>query len=97
MSKDANAVLKYLERVNRPYSVNDVVQNLHNEITKNAVQKTLDLLVARGKVKEKTYNKQKIYSIVQNANQSTNVQQEVQDLEAQVNRYFETHWNKSVR
>jgi 26S proteasome regulatory subunit (ATPase 3-interacting protein) len=84
MSKDVDTVLKCLEKVNRPYSVNDVVQNLQNEITKSAVQKTLDLLVSRGKVREKIFNKQKIYAIVQNATSNANVQQEVHGLEAQV-------------
>lgn len=84
MSKGENSVLKYLQRVNRPYSVNDIVQNLHNEVTKSAVQKVLDQLVSQGEVKEKCYNKQKIYTIAQNVDQSTNVQQEVQELERQV-------------
>ena len=38
---------------NRPYSVNDVVLNLHKEHGKAAVQKALDVLVADAKVKEK--------------------------------------------
>jgi 26S proteasome regulatory subunit (ATPase 3-interacting protein) len=47
-SKDGNAVegvLKYLIGQNRPYSVNDVVQNLHKEFGKTAVQKAVDVLV----------------------------------------------------
>ena len=52
-SKCEDAVLEYLTRQNRPYSVNDVVLNLHKEHGKAAVQKALDVLVADAKVKEK--------------------------------------------
>ena len=47
------AVLEYLTKQNRPYSVNDVVLNLHKEHGKAAVQKALDVLVADARVKEK--------------------------------------------
>jgi 26S proteasome regulatory subunit (ATPase 3-interacting protein) len=39
------AVLDYLRTQNRPYSVNDIVQNLHKEHGKAAVQKAVDKLV----------------------------------------------------
>lgn len=49
MSKSKNstesAVLQYLTSQNRPYSVNDIVLNLHKEHGKTAVQKALDTLV----------------------------------------------------
>ena len=47
------AVYKYLRDQNRPYSVNDIVLNLHKEHGKTAVQKAVDNLVAEGKVMEK--------------------------------------------
>lgn len=40
-----DAVLDYLKAQNRPYSVNDIVLNLHKEHGKTAVQKALDKLV----------------------------------------------------
>ena len=46
-------VVKYLTNQNRPYSVNDLVANLHNEVPKTVMQKTLDALVEEGKIKEK--------------------------------------------
>ncbi|XP_024936885.1 homologous-pairing protein 2 homolog [Cephus cinctus] len=61
------AVCEYLKIQNRPYSVNDIVMNLHNEYGKSAVQKALDQLVSKGKVFEKIYGKQKIYCIVQDS------------------------------
>lgn len=59
------AVLEYLTKQNRPYSVNDVVLNLHKEHGKSAVQKALDVLVADARVKEKINGKQKAYVVCQ--------------------------------
>jgi len=47
-SKDAlavEAVFAYMSSQNRPYSVNDIVLNLHKEHGKTAVQNALDKLV----------------------------------------------------
>jgi len=63
-NKDAQAVpaiLDYLNKQNRPYSAVDILNNLHKEHGKTAVQKALDALVAEGKIKAKTYNKQTVY------------------------------------
>ncbi|RWS24808.1 homologous-pairing protein 2-like protein [Leptotrombidium deliense] len=56
-----SAILKYLTESNRPYSVNDIVNNLHKEYGKAAVIKALEALVENGKVVEKIYGKQKVY------------------------------------
>lgn len=58
-------IVKYLTNQNRPYSVNDLVANLHNEISKALMQKSLDTLVEESKVKEKVNGKQKAYFINQ--------------------------------
>ena len=58
-------VLKYLTGQNRPYSVNDLVANLHNEVPKTLMQKVLDTLVEDSKVKEKVNGKQKAYFVNQ--------------------------------
>lgn len=47
------AVYNYMKTQNRPYSVNDIVTNLHNEFGKSAVQKSMDQLVVDGKLFEK--------------------------------------------
>ncbi|XP_075227681.1 homologous-pairing protein 2 homolog [Lycorma delicatula] len=60
-----DAIYKYLQDTNRPYSANDILMNLHKEYGKTAVQKALDQLTECGKIREKTYGKQKVYSIVQ--------------------------------
>lgn len=49
----AETVYKYMKIQNRPYSINDLVSNLHNEYGKVAVQKAVDKLVAEGKIFEK--------------------------------------------
>lgn len=47
------AVYNYMKMQNRPYSVNDVVTNLHNEYNKIVIQKAMDELVKDGKLFEK--------------------------------------------
>lgn len=49
----ADTVYKYLKLQNRPYNINDIVSNLHNEYGKPAVQKAMDRLVSEGKIFEK--------------------------------------------
>lgn len=77
------AVLKYLQSTNRPYSANDVVQNMHKEHGKSAVQKALDDLVRQGAICEKLYGKQKIYCIKQSDVDSVG-ENELKDLESEV-------------
>lgn len=63
-SKEAvaeKAILDYVKAQNRPYSSNDIFNNLHKEHGKTAVVRALDQLAQDGKIKEKTYGKQKIY------------------------------------
>lgn len=54
------AVFKYLESTNRPYSANDISQNMHNAYSKGAIQKALDELTQKGTIREKVYGKQKV-------------------------------------
>ncbi|KAK5855917.1 hypothetical protein PBY51_007550 [Eleginops maclovinus] len=66
MSKKDNGttlILAYLNEKNRPYSSQDVFCNLQKQhgFGKTAVVKAMELLALEGKIKEKTYNKQKIY------------------------------------
>ncbi|MCL4128774.1 UNVERIFIED_CONTAM: hypothetical protein GTU68_029210 [Idotea baltica] len=66
--KDQESLTKiydYLKQQNRPYSTNDIFLNLHKEFGKTAVQKSLDSLVEKGSIKEKTYGKQKVYVVNQ--------------------------------
>ncbi|KAM9844215.1 homologous-pairing protein 2 homolog [Aulostomus maculatus] len=66
MSKKDNGatlILAYLNEKNRPYSAQDVFGNLQKQhgLGKTAVVKAMELLAVEGKIKEKTYGKQKIY------------------------------------
>nr|XP_046272582.1 homologous-pairing protein 2 homolog [Scatophagus argus] len=66
MSKKENGatlILAYLNEKNRPYSAQDVFSNLQKQhgLGKTAVVKAVELLAIEGKIKEKTYGKQKIY------------------------------------
>lgn len=80
------AVFKYLESTNRPYSANDIVQNMHKEFGKTAVQKALDDLVSQSRVLEKVYGKQKIYCVKQSEAEETG-QTDLQQMEAEVSRW----------
>lgn len=63
-SKEAaveKAILDYVKSQNRPYSSNDIFNNLHKEHGKTAVVRALEQLAQDDKIKEKTYGKQKIY------------------------------------
>lgn len=83
----ANAVYKYMKTQNRPYSVSDIVTNLHNEHTKTAVQKAMDQLVTDGKLFEKVYGKQKIYCVAQDASCDT-------DELMRIDKELQTHANE---
>ncbi|XP_005102347.1 homologous-pairing protein 2 homolog [Aplysia californica] len=67
-SKEAvasQAVFSYLLKQNRPYSAQDLFQNMGKDLGKTAVVKALESLTAEGKIKEKVYGKQKVYVIDQ--------------------------------
>ncbi|XP_051496085.1 homologous-pairing protein 2 homolog isoform X1 [Apus apus] len=59
----AAVLLRYLREQNRPYSAQDAFGNLQREhgLGKAAVVKALEQLAQQGRVREKTYGKQKIY------------------------------------
>lgn len=52
---------KYLNEQYRPFAVNDIVQNLHNKITKVNATKALDSLVAQDRITCKMFGKIAIY------------------------------------
>merc|ERR1711963_1190392 len=95
-------VSKYLTNQNRPYSVNDLVANLRNEIPKTALQKVVDSLVEEGTVKEKVNGKQKAYVISQDQfsvasddelqkldEEANKIQQELTELNGQIKAFDE--------
>ena len=64
-SATLKAVYDYLVSTNRPYSVNDIVMNLHKEHGKAAVQRVLDQMVAEEKLKIKLNGKQSCFYVNQ--------------------------------
>ncbi|KAK6311618.1 hypothetical protein J4Q44_G00172820 [Coregonus suidteri] len=56
-------IFAYINEKNRPYSAQDVFSNLQKQhgLGKTAVVKAMEQLAQEGKIKEKTYGKQKIY------------------------------------
>jgi 26S proteasome regulatory subunit (ATPase 3-interacting protein) len=81
----SDVVIKYLRDQNRPYSLNDIFSNLHEEIRKPAVQKALEHLVEQSRITEKVYGKQKVYVIKQEDTNAKDLQQELQDLDSKLN------------
>ncbi|GFN98959.1 homologous-pairing protein 2 homolog [Plakobranchus ocellatus] len=65
-SAAVSSVLAYMMKQNRPYSVQDVFQNMGKDFGKTAVMKAMESLTSEGKLVEKVYGKQKVYA----ANQS---------------------------
>lgn len=55
------AVLNYMQKTNRPYSMLNVFENLHRAIAKPSLTKLLDNLVVKEELVSKTYGKAKIY------------------------------------
>lgn len=54
-------VKNYLKEQYRPYSVSDLILNLHNRINKATMTKCLDSLVSAGEIVSKTYGKMVYY------------------------------------
>lgn len=87
MPKEKEAIQKYLNTTNRPYSANDIMLNLHKQFGKTAVQKALDELVGEGGVLEKTYGKQKVYCIKQEKVSNNQISEELKAIDKEVRFY----------
>ncbi|CAH1112208.1 unnamed protein product [Psylliodes chrysocephalus] len=80
------AVLKFLEDHNRPFSNSDIQSGVKGDFGKSAIQKALDFLVQKGKVKEKAYGKQKVYCIVQGSGTSTSeLREQILEMDRAIN------------
>lgn len=63
VSKINQSVLQFIGTMMRPFASTEVQDKLASECGRAAVQKSIDDLVAQGKVYEKTYGKTKIYCL----------------------------------
>lgn len=61
----AETVLQLMKTLNRPCSVNCLIEKGNSELGKSSVQKALDNLVLAERVTLKEYGKQKIYAVQQ--------------------------------
>lgn len=52
----------YLKTQYKPFAINDIVQNLHNKVSKPTALKALETLVSEDKIVSKTFGKVVIYS-----------------------------------
>ncbi|KAH8581865.1 uncharacterized protein ELE39_003668 [Cryptosporidium sp. chipmunk genotype I] len=59
------AIFNYMKEQNRPYSVQNVVDNLHNIYSKKQVTDEMERLATEGKFVCKEYGKQKVYLVDQ--------------------------------
>ncbi|KAF9925115.1 PSMC3 interacting protein [Linnemannia zychae] len=63
--KPERIVLDYMSKQNRPYSITDIVTNLHAAVTKAECQRAVNSLVDKELLISKTFGKQTIYVIRQ--------------------------------
>ncbi|KAF9108334.1 PSMC3 interacting protein [Mortierella sp. GBA35] len=63
--KPERIVLDYMTKQNRPYSVTDIVTNLHAAVTKTECQRAVNSLVDKELLTSKTFGKQTIYVVRQ--------------------------------
>ncbi|KAI4467675.1 tbp-1 interacting protein [Holotrichia oblita] len=78
-------VLRFMQTQNRPFSANDVMQNVQKEHTKTTVQKALDKLVNENKLFEKIYGKQKVYCVVQEDVDTSNMEDDLKKMDREIN------------
>eukprot|EP00126_Sphaerothecum_destruens_P006589 Sdes_comp19436_c0_seq1m10822 len=82
-------ILKYLEQMNRPYSAIDIFNNLHGEIMKSQVVKSLTSLSEGGLIKEKEYGKSKVYAPLQ-TNMEKVSDEELKKMDSQISELKES-------
>lgn len=103
------AIFNYMKEQNRPYSVQNVVDNLHNVYSKRQVTDEMDRLAVEGKFVCKEYGKQKVYLIDQSDCKELNKEEmealdkmisasesELSDLEARLKQLKQETRNISV-
>ncbi|KAI9297284.1 TBPIP-domain-containing protein [Neoconidiobolus thromboides FSU 785] len=73
-------ILNYMKLQNRPYGINDIVNNLADKISKATIQKAIAKLALEDKLISKTYNKTVIYCIKQEDEDKPS-EKEMEDIE----------------
>lgn len=78
-------ILEFMESQNRPHSLNDILQNVGKEHGKPAVQKAVTKLVQQNKLFEKAYGNQRVYCIVQQNVDLSNLEGNLKELDRKIN------------
>ncbi|KAL7068137.1 hypothetical protein ACR3K2_14070 [Cryptosporidium serpentis] len=77
------AIYDYMKIQNRPYSIQNVVDNLHNIYSKKQVTEEMERLAGEGKFICKEYGKQKVYLVDQSECQELN-KEEMAELDKEI-------------
>ena len=78
------AIQQYMKAHNRPYSIQNVMDNMHGRVPRKICQDVLDELVAEKHLTEKEYGKAKIYLANQDNFPETK-QEDLNELDVKVN------------
>lgn len=76
-------VFQYMYDTNRPYSVQNVFDNLRGAVKKASLQKVMDTLTAEGRLQMKEFGKAKIYLVNQKLLQEASPE-ELQQIESEI-------------
>lgn len=80
----SEAVYKFMKDQNRPYSLTEILQNVGKDLGRTAVQGALDKLVDKDKLFVKTYGKQKVYCIAQEATVESEMNEELKAINREI-------------
>ncbi|CAF0715907.1 unnamed protein product [Brachionus calyciflorus] len=85
MSKNKNEtiVLEYLVEQNKPFSAQDITNNLDGKLGKTVITNSLEKLAADNRIIEKLYGKQKVYMALQKID-TVNIKGQLRDLDEKI-------------
>ena len=91
-NKASEVIMEYLEKNNRPYSVNDIHNNLQQQFGfgKALVTRVLENMAADGSIREKVWGKSKIYFLDQ-SKLPTISEEEVADIDSRTAKLRAVH------
>jgi hypothetical protein len=65
-------LFQLMEAENRPFAFNDIHERIGKSIAKQPLQKALELLIAKKRIIEKVYGKQKVFCVNNKLNNVSN-------------------------
>ncbi|EEA06497.1 uncharacterized protein CMU_009890 [Cryptosporidium muris RN66] len=90
------AIYDYMKIQNRPYSIQNVVDNLHNIYSKKQVTEEMERLAVEGKFICKEYGKQKVYLVNQSEYQELN-KEEMAELDKEISNLEDINRQLEIR